>query len=894
MRLSELQTGEKCIVVKVIRRSLLARQHKNIEPNHKNSLFGHRHRKDAFCNRIAEMGFIKGQEVEVILNAPLKDPVKYKVMGYEVSLRRSEAAMIEVVRITHENDKPAPDDFQGTLTENESEEISVNKHNTIKVALVGNPNCGKSSLFNFAANEHEHVGNYSGVTVDAKASSFVQGNYNFKIVDLPGTYSLTAYTPEEVFVRKHIAEKKVDVIVNVIDASNLERNLYLTTQLIDMNMRVVIALNMYDEFLAKGNSLDFYSLSKMIGIPIVPTVARTGKGIKELFDVVAKIYEEYVSVDFESPEDEKNMPIHKTAKHIHINHGSEIEYSISKIKEEILKNNDIRKHYSTRFLSIKLLENDPATEDVINKLNNADTIFGIRDKESERIKTLLNEDAEMSITNAKYGFIAGALRETLVENNKETAPTTKFIDAFVTHRFWGFAIFLLFMGIMFETTFILGEYPKNLIQAVVDLLRDFVRNIMTDGPLKDLLIDGIINGVGGVIIFLPNILILYLFISFMEDSGYMARAAFITDKLMRKVGLNGKSFIPLIMGFGCSAPAIMSARTIENRNTRMITILINPLISCSARLPVYLLLVSALFEKNKSLVLISIYAFGVIIAMTVAKLLKIFLFKKEETPFVMELPPYRMPTLRSIVWHMWEKGRQFLRKMGGWILIMSVAVWFLGYFPQDVKYTKNYDELIKATPTCYEEIHRHWEQKIHKDLTKSTQNPYNADTYDDYYKTVAKSIIERNAQVNFYESRKRIEQQEQSYIGRCGKFIEPVIRPLGFNWKIGIALVSGVAAKEIVVSTLSVLYTGSSEDDKDLPQILKDDTDKDGNRVFTPLIAISLMIFILLYFPCIATITAIRYESGSWKWGIFTVFYTIALAWIVSFIVYQVGLLIFT
>ncbi|MDR3287715.1 MAG: ferrous iron transport protein B, partial [Prevotellaceae bacterium] len=694
MRLSELQTGEKCIVVKIMRRSSRMRQHKNIEPNQKHNLFGHRSLHDAFCNRIAEMGFVRGQEVEVILNAPLKDPVKYKVMGYEVSLRRSEASLIEVVRITHDDEKPIQDPFHGIITENENQEISINKPNTITVALVGNPNCGKSTLFNFAANEHEHVGNYGGVTVDAKASSFTQGDYHFNIVDLPGTYSLTAYTPEEIYVRKHIAEKKPDVIVNVIDASNIERNLYLTTQLIDMNVRVVIALNMYDEFLAKGNSLDFYSLSKMTGVPVVPTVARTGKGVKELFDVVAKVYEEYVSADFLSPIDEKNMPIHKTAKHIHINHGNEIEHSISKIKEEIAKNADIRKHYSTRFLSIKLLENDNESEKVITKLSNADTIFEIRNKESERIKTLLNEDAKTAITNAKYGFIAGALHETLKQNNTETTASTKFLDAFVTHKFWGFPIFILFILLMFVTTFKLGQYPMDWIEAGKVALGNWVGGILSDGPLKDLLIDGIIRGVGGVIVFLPNILILYLFISFMEDSGYMARAAFIMDKIMRKAGLNGKSFIPLIMGFGCSVPAIMAARTIENRSSRMITILINPLISCSARLPVYIVLVSAFFPENKILVFISIYAFGIFLAVVMAKIFKLFLFRKDETPFVMELPPYRMPTVKSTVRHMWEKGQQYLRKMGTIILIASIVVWFLGYFPRNAEGSQYYDNKI--------------------------------------------------------------------------------------------------------------------------------------------------------------------------------------------------------
>ncbi|MDR0420729.1 MAG: ferrous iron transport protein B [Prevotellaceae bacterium] len=866
MRLSELQTGEKCVVVKIVRRSTRTRQHGNEEPSRKRSLFGQRNRHDAFCNRIAEMGFVRGQEVEVVLNAPFKDPVKYKVMSYEVSLRRSEAALIEVVRIPSESEKPVQDDFHGVITENESHEISRKTHGTITVALVGNPNSGKSSLFNIAANKHEHVGNYSGVTVEAKASTFEQGDYHFKIVDLPGTYSLTAYTPEEVFVRKHIADKKADVIVNVVDASNLERNLYLTTQLIDMNLRVVIALNMYDEFLEKGNSLDYVALSKMTGIPIVPTVARTGKGIKELFDVVAKVYEEYVSVDFTSPVDEENMPIHKTAKHIHINHGKEIENSIAKIKEEILKNADIRKHYSTRFLSIKLLENDRETEAAINKLSNADTIFEIRDKESERVKILLGEDAETAITNAKYGFVAGALRETLKENNRETTAITKFIDSIVTHKIWGFPVFILFILVMLSATFIVGGYPKDWIESGVEMLKNLTGNILNDGPAKDLILDGIIGGMGQVIVFLPYILILYLFISFMEDSGYMARAAFIMDKPLRKAGLNGKSFIPLIMGLGCNVPAIMSARTIENRNSRMITILINPFISCSARFPVHLLFIGAFFADNKVLILFLIYALGACIAIGMAKIFKLFIFTKEETPFVMELPPYRMPTRKSILVHMWEKAKQYLRKMGTIIFAAAVIVWVLGYFPRNVQYKQDYDTLTKQVYENY-----------NKEIVKQTN-----------FRDILTLTIQQTHQAAFYQHEKKKEQQEYSYIGRCGKFIEPVIKPLGFNWKIGVAIVSGLPAKEVVISTLGVLYPSVSEDK--LPEIMQNDLKRD--RSHTALTALSLMIFVLLYFPCIATITAIRHESGSWKWAILAICYTLVLAWTVSFAVYRIGLLI--
>ncbi|MDR1553796.1 MAG: ferrous iron transport protein B [Prevotellaceae bacterium] len=863
MRLSELQTGEKCIVVKVVGRST-----KN-ESTQKHDLFGRRSRNDAFCKRITEMGFVRGQEVEVVLNAPFKDPVKYKIMGYEVSLRRSEAAMIEVVRIPTENEKPVQDDFHGIITENENQEIAVNTHNTITVALIGNPNSGKSSLFNCAANEHEHVGNYSGVTVDAKAGAFEHGDYHFNIIDLPGTYSLTTYTPEEIFVRKHITDKKADVIVNVIDASNLERNLYLTTQLIDMNLRVVIALNMYDEFLAKGNSLDYVALSKMIGIPIVPTIARTGKGKEELFDVVAKVYEKYVSADFVSPVDEENMPIYKTAKHIHINHGNEIENSISKIKEEILKNADIRKHYSTRFLSIKLLENDSDIENVIRNLNNADTVFEIRDRESERIKTLLGEDVETAITNAKYGFIAGALRKTLKEKNKDTSATTKYIDSIVTNKWIGFPIFLIFVILMFVVTFILGNFLKDGIEFLVNFVKDDVaKGIFDEGPAISLIADGIISGVGQVIVFLPHILILYIFISFMEDSGYMARAAFIMDKPLRKAGLNGKSFIPLVMGIGCNVPSIMAARTIENRNTRMITVLVNPFISCAARLPVYLFICGAFFKNYEIIVIGCLYVFGIFVAVSMARIFKMFSrFNKKETPFVIEFPPYRMPTLKSVRVHMLEKGMQFLKKAGKTIFIASVIIWFLGYFsPHKIKYSQDYDKLTEQT------IANHKQEIIKQTNLK------------DMFLLTVKNV----EQTSFYQKQKEKEKQEQSFTGYIGRFIEPAVQPLGFNGKMGIAIVSGLPAKEVIISTLKVLYSGVSEDE--LSKVMQEDLKQDKNH--SALIALVFMVFVLLYFPCIAAIRAIRDETGSWKWAIFSAGYTLVLAWIISFAVYRIGLLI--
>lgn len=822
MRLSELQTGERGVIIKVM---------------------GH----GGFRRRIIEMGFVKGKTVEVLLNAPLKDPIKYKIMGYEISLRRQEAAMIEVVseeearesmQETHFHD-PIAEDIP--VSEAKLKEIASGKRRTINVALVGNPNCGKTSLFNVASGSHEHVGNYSGVTVDAKEGHFDFQGYHFRLVDLPGTYSLSAYSPEELYVRKHIIDETPDVIINVVDAGNLERNLYLTAQLIDMNVRMVIALNMFDALQHSGNTLDYKKLGQLFGVPIVPTISRTGKGIDNLFHVIIGLYE---GADFMGQKEEiqdeamreyrewhdKYVPDHKYGsheeethefdgksyiRHIHINHGPELERSIDAVKEEICKDENIRYKYSTRFLAIKLLENDKDIEQrVIATLPNGKEVMKIRDREAERIRLSMNEDSEQAIADAKYGFITGALKETFTEKNQNTEMFTRIVDSIVTHRIWGFPIFFIFLYLMFECTFVFGEYPKGWIEWIVEQIAVLAETFIPAGPVKDLIVDGIIGGVGGVIVFLPNILLLYIFISFMEDSGYMARAAFIMDKIMHKMGLHGKSFIPLIMGFGCNVPAIMASRIIESRKSRLVTILINPLISCSARLPIYLVMIGAFFPSKASLVLLSIYVIGILLAVLMARIFSRFIVKGDDAPFVMELPPYRMPTLKSVLRHTWEKGAQYLKKMGGIIMVASIIIWFLGYYPN-----------------------------------------HNA------YATTA-------------------EQQENSYIGQIGKAIEPVIEPLGFDWKMGIGLLSGIGAKELVVSSLGVLYMN----DDDIDSI-----DLSDRIPITPLVAYGYMLFILIYFPCVATVAAIKNESGSWKWAAFTICYTTLLAWVVAFLVHQVG-----
>ena len=818
MRLSDLKTGEKGVIVKVL---------------------GH----GGFRKRIVEMGFIKGKTVEVLLNAPLNDPIKYTIMGYEISLRRKEAAMIEIISEEEARQQAFEVKSYKGVPDDEGNEYlrkaALDKRRTINVALVGNPNCGKTSLFNLASGAHEHVGNYSGVTVESKEGFFDFQGYHFRIVDLPGTYSLSAYTPEELYVRKHIIEETPDVIINVIDSSNLERNLYLTTQLIDMNVRMVIALNMYDELQKSGSQLDYIKLGQLLGVPMVPTICRKGEGIEQLFHVAISAYEggDFLSQKGEIRAEvlnelkdwhENYVPDHEygsnedvrsdqreAIRHIHINHGPELERAIDSVKEEICRNEDIRYRYSTRFLAIKLLENDKDIERITGTLPNSQAIIEKRDKAAKRIQETLGEDSESAITDAKYGFISGALKETYVDNHqKNKHTTTQRLDALFIHKIWGFPIFFLLMYIMFELTFRLGEYPMAGIEWLVGKFGGFVSARMAEGPLKDMLVDGIIGGVGSVIVFLPNILILYLCISIMEDSGYMARAAFIMDKIMHKMGLHGKSFIPLIMGFGCNVPAIIASRTIEDHKSRLITMLVNPLMSCSARLPIYLVLVAAFFPSYGSLVLLSIYVIGILLAVVMARLFSKFLVKGDNAPFVMELPPYRMPTAKSILRHTWEKGEQYLKKMGGIIMIASIIIWFLGYYPRQGNYG-----------------------------------------------TMA-------------------EQQENSYIGRIGKAIEPAIQPLGFDWKMGVGLVSGIGAKELVVSTLGVLYANESDEDN---------VNLADKLPITPLVAYGYMLFVLIYFPCIATFAAIKQESGGWKWAVFTATYTTALAWILSFCVYQIG-----
>jgi ferrous iron transport protein B len=824
MDLSQLQNGDEGVIVKVK---------------------GH----GAFRKRILEMGFVKGKIVRAIKNAPLKDPIEYQILNYKISLRRSEAAHIEIVT-KEEASELVKDNYHGLISDDLLKQSANKKSKTIHVALVGNPNCGKTSIFNWASGSYEHVGNYSGVTVDVKKGTYQLNGYTFVLSDLPGTYSLSAYSPEELFVRKHIIQNSPDIVLNVLDASNLERNLFLTTQLIDMDIKVLVALNMYDDFKSKGDHLDYKALGNMLGIPFIPTVGLKGEGIQSLFERIIEVYEERDS----------------TVRHIHINYGDEIEAAIERLEVYIKSSKDLESKMSPRYIAIKTLEKDRELLSFLEREEAQQKLLHQVSEEHTNIEEKLKDDTETIITDAKYGFIAGALKETFKENPKTRRRKTEMIDTIITHRLFGIPIFIFFMWVMFQSTFTLGEYPMNWIDQGVGLLGDLMQRWLPEGMFKDLLIDGIIGGVGGVIIFLPNILILFFFISFMEDTGYMARAAFIMDKVMHKMGLHGKSFIPLIMGFGCNVPAIMATRTIEDRNNRLLTILINPFMSCSARLPVYILIIGAFFPSHPGTVLFSMYAGGILLAVLFSRLFKRFIFKGEDVPFVMELPTYRVPTLKNTIRHMWHKGQQYLKKMGGIILIASIIVWFLGYFPRHVDYTIDYDEQIAGIEQQYSDSLAHASQ-VEKEILAQNKT-----------KLIGSLLIA-----------KENERHQMSYIGRIGKWMEPAIKPLGFDWKMGVSLLSGIAAKEIVVSTLSVLYQAEDGNDSHLIEQMQNDTRPDGSKVFTPLIALAFLTFTLIYFPCVAVVAAIRKESGSWKWALFAITYTTLLAWLMAFIVFKIG-----
>ena len=816
MKLSELRNGETAVIVR---------------------LSGH----GGFRKRIMEMGFIRGEKVKSVLDSPMHDPVKYHVMGYDVLLRRSEAAMIEVLPEEEAKKEltPAPTFTSMSICETCSgnscasctlKKISTRRNNVINVALVGNPNSGKTSIFNALANQNEHVGNYSGVTVDAKVGSFNYKGYRINLTDLPGTYSIAAYSPEEIYVRRHLFEQMPDIIINSVVASNLERNLYLTTELIDMNLRTVVALNMYDELLASGAEIDYEHLGAMMGIPMIPTVAKNSKGLDKLLDTIIDLFEGN----------------NKTIRHIHINYGNIIEEQLAPLSAELHKADDLPQQFPVRYWALKLLEGD---KEVVNQLNRCMELprwQHIAHNNSKKVQSQIGVDVETAISGAKYGFINGALQETYKPGNKDTQKKTRRIDRLVANRWLGFPLFILVMWVMFSSVFMLGAYPQEWIEMLFGWIGEEAAAAIPAGAMQDLIVNGIISGVGSVAVFIPQILILYLFISLMEDSGYMARAAFIMDRLMHKMGLHGKSFIPMLMGFGCNVPAIMATRTIESHSSRLITILVTPFMSCSARLPVMVLFAGAFFPDHAAIVLVGLYLLGIAVAIITARLLRLTKFPKDETPFVMELPPYRLPTLSATLRHMWDKCAQYVKKIGTVILLSTVVIWFLSYYPRPEERTEYREQSTENREQSKVESGKSKEERAKREENREQSDGIN----------------------------------ESSFIAMIGHAVEPVLEPLGQNWRSSIALITSIPAKELVVSTLGVLY--SSDSDESIQQDLQHSGD------FTPRSAAAFLVFILLFFPCIATISAIADETGSKRWALFSIVYNTAVAWIAGFAVYTI------
>jgi ferrous iron transport protein B len=828
LRLSELHEGEKGVIT-------------------------HIEGSGAFKTRISEMGFVKGQTISVVKNAPLRDPIEYNIMGYDVSLRRREAQNISVAAL-HEVEIIA-EEIPSTIGLHYP--ASASKEKTIQIALVGNPNSGKTSLFNFASGANEHVGNYAGVTIGTKTAYFKHKDYRIEITDLPGTYSLSAFSPEEQFVRNQLIEERPDVVVNVIDATNLERNLYLTTQLIDLEIPTVIALNMYDEFEEVGSELNAKKLGSMMGIPIIPTVGAKGRGLDDLLNKIIEIFEGKC----------------ETSRRVQVHYNLDVENELYAFNKQFTAFQSQLDGMPQRYLALKLIEGDSDMLEWVNKKAFGDAMIQFATEARKRVEENQNDKIDSIFIDARYGFIDGALKRTFIKKGERKRRRLE-VDDILTHRVWGYPIFLFIMWLIFEATFVLGQFPMDWIEMAVAYVGEFTNNIMADGPLKSLLINGIIDGVGGVIVFLPNILILFFCISLLEDTGYMARAAFIMDKLMQKMGLQGKSFIPMIMGFGCNVPAIMATRTLENRKHRLLTMLVNPFMSCSARLPVYILVIGAVFPSNQGSILFGLYALGIALAIGLSMLFKTILVKTDNIPFVMELPPYRIPTLRASMMHMWFRSVQYLKKMGGVILVASIIIWALGHYPENVEYSKNF-------PALMENVELQYLSAMENESTTEAKEELRVEM-DTKLDSIYKIQLE--------------EKQEKSFIGMIGKKIEPVMRPLGFDWKMSVSVLTGVAAKEVVISTMAVLYQADEDADEhsfslmnNLNKQVYTSGPNIGQKVFTPVSAMSFLVFILIYFPCIAVIAAIKNESGRVKWALFTVFYTTALAWLLSFAVFQIG-----
>ena len=704
----------------------------------------------------------------------------------------------------------------------------------LTVALAGNPNSGKTTIFNNLTGTRQHVGNYPGVTVEKKEGRLEYKSYDINVVDLPGTYSLTAYSIDEIVARNFVVEEKPDVVIDIIDASNLERNLYLATQLMELGVPLILAFNMSDIAEKQGLLIDKDRLSELLGVPIVFTVATRKQGMNELLDEIIKLVE-------------GRTELRRTM----VGYGRELQEELTKIENILVKDKDLIQKYPPRWLAVKLLENDSEVVEKIKESPCSREILEATKKSAAHLRGILGDTPEAIIADSRYGFIGGACSEAVEKTFEVRHTISDKIDKILVNRILGLPVFLGLMWLVFKFTFKLSEPLMGWVESGQEWLGNLFSGLLpAGGPVQSLVVDGIIGGVGSVLVFVPIIFLLFLAMALLEDSGYMARAAFIMDRLMHKIGLHGRSFIPMLLGFGCNLPAIMATRTIEDRKDRLVTILVNPFMSCGARLPVYVLFIGAFFpERIAGQVLFSLYVLGAMAAILTAKVFKKYLFKGEAAPFVMELPLYRIPTVKGLLIHMWERGAVYLKKAGTIIFAGCVLIWFLSNFPWEPKYSKDYDTLIEQARGNGELI-------------------------------------------NQLENEKAFEKLEESYAGRLGRTIAPIFRPLGFDdWKISVGLVGGFIAKEIVVGTLGTLHSvgEAGEESQSLRQALQNETRPDGSKLYNPLVAYSLMVFALLYIPCIATIAVIKRETNSWRWPIFAAFYTTTFAWTASLVIYQGG-----
>ncbi len=719
----------------------------------------------------------------------------------------------------------------------------------LTIALAGNPNSGKTTIFNDLTGARQKVGNWPGVTVEKKEGRLKKNGYDLKIVDLPGTYSLTPFSMEEIAARDFILNEKPDVVVNIIDAANLERSLFLAMQIVELDRPVVFALNMADLAKSKGMVIDKEKLSLLLNLPVVFTVANKGKGIDDLIDTAVNEAESF-------PDGKKGRKVI---------YNREINSMISHLVEELDRNFKELIVYPNRWTAIKLLEDDKVVKENLQQISKerAAVILEHSEEFRHRIEDLFQDDPEIVLTDECYGFIAGIVKETVLISSRKKADISRNIDLVLTNRFLGLPIFVFFIWVMFQLTFSLGAYPTDWINSGVSLFSSFLGSMLPNGLFKDLILNGIVAGIGSVIIFLPNILILFFCIALFEDTGYMARAAFLMDRIMHIIGLHGKSFIPMLMGFGCNVPAIMAARTLESRKDRILTILITPFMSCSARLPVYIILAGTFFGDKAGSVIFGLYLTGILAAIASGRLLRATLLKGADAPFVMELPSYRMPMLKSLMIHMWDRSRMFLKKMGGVILVGSVVIWALSAFPRNITFSRDYSKAI--------------------DTIKNEMSSQILSSKD----KMLKQKLENEARTKIAEIEKKREQERasKSYIGQIGRAVEPFFKPVGIEWRSGVSLIAGLVAKEVVVSTIGVLYGIGGKTD---PDALKNALIHSG---MTSLSALSMMIFVLLYIPCIATVTAI-WKEASMNWAFFTLFYTTMVAWSASFLVYQTGLLL--